>query len=79
LVGLFVLLTIATGVIVEGESDEGIFVAEAETVELRGTEGSPLGLESKSGVAVGITVAVAETVELTVSEDELVVGAVWAP
>jgi hypothetical protein len=43
LVGLFVLLTIATGVIVEGESDEGIFVAEAETVELRDAEGSLLG------------------------------------
>jgi hypothetical protein len=60
------LLAIATDVI-EGEADEGIFVAEAEAVELRGSEGSSVG-EFELGVAVGISVAVAETVELTVSE-----------
>lgn len=59
----------ATGVTAEGEADEGIFVVEAENVELRASEGGPsLGQEFESGVAVGIPVDVAETVERAVSE-----------
>ena len=60
------VLAISTGVVAE-EADEGIFVAEAGTVELRTSEGPSFG-QLESGVAVGISVAVAETVELTVCE-----------
>lgn len=63
------MLATATGVTAEGEVDEGIFVAEAETVELRASEDSPSPKQGfESGVGVGLSVAVAETVEVTVSE-----------
>jgi len=67
-----VLLAIATGVTAEGEADEGIFVVDAEDVELRASEGGPsLGQVFESGVAVGISVDVAETVELAPSAKRL--------
>ena len=66
------LLAIATGVTAEGEADEGIFVVEAENVELRASKGGPsLGQEFESGVAVGISAGVAETVELAPSAKRL--------
>jgi len=59
------VLAISTCV-AEAEADEGIFEAEAGTVELRTSEG--LSFHS-SGVVVGIlSVAVVETVELRVIE-----------
>lgn len=49
-------------------------MAEAETAELRPSEGSSYGQsESASGVAVGTSVAVAEGVELT-SKPSVVAG-----
>lgn len=64
------MLAMSTGVAeTKGEVDEGIFVAEAGTVELRTSEDSSFE-QFESGVAVGIfeSVAVAEAVELRVSE-----------
>jgi len=48
--------------------DEEIFVGEAGTVELKTSEGSSSFGQSGSGVAVGMSVAVAEAVELRVPE-----------
>ena len=62
-----VLLAISAGVVAEGGAGDEIFVAEVGTVELTSSEGSSSG-QLGSGVEVGIPVAVAETVELTVSE-----------
>jgi len=62
------LLAISTGGVAEGEADEDIFVAEERSVELRTCEGSSFGQLFESGVAVGLSVAVVETVELTVAE-----------
>jgi len=60
------VLAISTGVVGEGEADEGIFVAEVGTVELRTPEGSLLGL-FESGVPVAVGIFVTVTVELTVT------------